>query len=91
MSSIKSGCSLSECFSNNQIKVNPKKCQSLMNVYRRAIIKIGEHSVSENCCEKLPIVKIASQLNFNIHLETIIKRPIHKVHVLVKIAPHMYI
>lgn len=37
-----------------------------MNVYRPAIIKIGEHSVSKNRCQKLPIIKIASQLNFNI-------------------------
>ena len=73
--------SLSEWLSNNQIKKNPEKYHLLMNVNRPATIKIDEHTISNSYCEKLLGVKIDGQLNFNNHLETIIKKATQKVHV----------
>ena len=39
--------SLSEWFSNNQMKANPKKYHQLMNVNRPATIKTGEHNIKQ--------------------------------------------
>ena len=58
-----------------------------MNVNSPANIKIGEHTISNSYCDKLLVVKIDSKLNFNNHLETIIKKANQKVHVLAKITP----
>ena len=45
--------------------------------------------ISNSSCEKLPGVEIISELNFNNHLETIIKKSRQKVHVLARITPYM--
>ena len=75
VSSLEScSASLFQWFSNNQMKANPEKCHLSMNVNRPATIKIGEHTISNSYCEKLLGVKIDSQLKFNNHLETIIKK-----------------
>ena len=79
--------SLFESFSNNQRKANTEKFYLLMNVKRPATIKISEHTISNSYWENLLCVKIDSQLNFNNHLETIIKTTSQKVHVLVRITP----
>ena len=73
------------------MKANPEKCHILMNVNRPAAIKIGEHTTSNSYCEKLPGVKINSQLKFNNHLETIIRNASQKIHVLARITPYMCI
>ena len=83
--------SLFEWFSNNQMNANPEKCHQLINVNRPATIKIGEDTISKSYCEKLLGVKTDSQLSFNNHLETIIKRASQKVHVLARIALYMCI
>ena len=77
--------SLFEWFSNNQLKANPEKCCLLMNANRPTTIKIGVHTISNSYCKKLLGVQIDSQLNFNNHLETVIKKSSQKVHVLAKI------
>ena len=75
VSSLEScSASLFQWFSNNQMKANHEKCHLLMNVNRPATIKIGEQTISNSYCEKLLGVKIDSQLKFNNHLETIIKK-----------------
>ena len=56
---------------------------------RPATIRICEHIISNSYCEKLLGVKIDTQLNFNNHLETIIKKASHKVHVLARITLYM--
>ena len=71
------------------MKANPEKCHLLMNVNRPATIRICEHIISNSYCEKLLGVKIDTQLNFNNHLETIIKKASHKVHVLARITLYM--
>ena len=88
VSSIEScSTSLFEWFSNNQMKANPEKCHLLINVNRPATIKIGEHTISNSYYEKLFGAKIDSQLNFNNHLETIIKKASQNVNVLVRVRP----
>ena len=73
------------------MKANPENCHLLMNVNRKANIKIGEHTISKSYFEKLLGVKIDSQLNFNNHPETVIKNASQKVHVLARITPYMCI
>ena len=53
-------------------------------------MKIDGHTISNSYCEKLLGVKIDSQLNFNNHLETIIKKTSQKVHGLARITPYIY-
>ena len=71
------------------MKANPEKCHLLMNVNRPATIKLGEHTISNSYCEKLLGAQIDSQLSFNNHLETIIKKASQKVHVLARIMPYI--
>ena len=71
------------------MKANPEKCHLLMNVNRPATITTGEHAISNSYCKKLFGVKIDSQLNFNNHLETIIKKASQKVHVYARITAHI--
>ena len=75
VSSLEScSASLFEWFSNNQMRANPEKCQLLMNVNRSANIKIGEHTISDSYCEKLPGVKIDSHSNLTISKQ-LLKKP----------------
>ena len=73
------------------MKGNPEKCHLLMNASRPVTIQIGEHTISNSYCEKLPGVKIDSQLKFNNHLEKIIKKTSREVYVLARITPSMCI
>ena len=68
---------LFERFSNNQMKTNPEKYYLLMNFNRPATMKTGEQTISNSYCEKLFGIK--SQLNFNKHLERIIKKASQKI------------
>ena len=69
------------------MKANPEKRHLIMNLNKPTTIKIGGgHTISNSYCEKLLGVKIDNQLKFNNHLETIIKKASHKVHVLAKIT-----
>ena len=60
-----------------------------MSVNRSATITIGEHTISNIYCENWFGVKIDGRLNYNNHLETIIKKDSQKVHVLARITPYM--
>ena len=68
---------LFEQFSNNQMKTNPEKYYLLMNFNRPATMKTGEQTISNSYGEKLFGIK--SQLNFNKHLERIIKKTSQKI------------
>ena len=82
---------LFEWFSLNQMKANPDKCHLLMSTKTPATLKIGDNSISNSDCKKPLGVKIDSKLNFNIHLDTILKKASQKIHVLAKITPYMSI
>ena len=71
------------------MQANPEKCHLLMSVNRPATITIGEHTISNSYWEKWFGVKIDGRLNYNNHLETIIKKPSQKVYALARIAPYM--
>ena len=73
------------------MKANPEKCHLLIKVNWLATIKIRERTILNNYCEKLLGVKIDSQLNFNNHLETVIKKSSQKVNVFPRIMPCMCI
>ena len=73
------------------MKASPEKCHLLLEVNRLATIKIGEHTISNSYCEKLLGVKIDSQLNFNNHLETSIKKTSQKIHVLARITHCIFV
>ena len=60
-----------------------------MSVNRPATITIGEHTISNIYWEKWFGVKIDGRLNYNNHLETIIKKASQKVHVLARITPYL--
>ena len=62
-----------------------------MNVKRPATIKISEHTISNSYWENLLCVKIDSQLNFNNHLETIIKQPVRRYMFWLELRLFMYI
>ena len=83
--------SLFESFSNNQRKANTEKFYLLMNVKRPATIKISEHTISNSYWENLLCVKIDSQLNFNNHLETIIKQSVRRYMFWLELRLFMYI
>ena len=61
-----------------------------MSVNRPATITIGEHTISNIYWEKWFGIKIDGRLNYNNHLETIIKKASQKVHVLARITPYMW-
>ena len=60
-----------------------------MNVNRPATIKIGEPTIRNSSCKELLGMKIDSQLNFNNHLEIIIKKASQTVHVFATISLYM--
>ena len=68
-------------FSNNQMKANPDKCHLLTSSTDSIAIK------SES--EKLLGVTISNKLNFNNHLQKILKKANQKVHVFARIIPYM--
>ena len=66
-------------FSNNQMKVNTDKCHLIV-------------SKNENTnCEKLLGIKVDSRLNFNEHLDGIIKEASRKINALSRITPFLNI
>ena len=70
---------------------NPGKCRLLMYVSWSATIKKGEHTVSNSYYEKFLGANIDSQLDFKIHLETIVKKGSQKVNVLARMTRYMCI
>ena len=54
-------------------------------------VKIGEHTLSNSYYDKLYGTNIDSQLDFEIQLETIMKKASQKVHVFARITPYMCI
>lgn len=73
------------------MKVNPDKYHLLTSANTSLIIKTKANEIFNSDKEKLLGVAIDSKLNFNIHLDQILKKTNKKVHVLAKIAPYMSI
>ena len=75
-------------FSNHQMKANPNKCHLLTTSTDSIAIKINDNEILNSEREKLLSV---IKLNFNNHLQKILKRANQKVHVLARNTPYMSI
>ena len=82
---------LFDWFSNNQMKVNPVKCHLLTSATASIAIEIKDNEILNSESEKLRGVKIDNILNFNNHLQKILKKASQKIHVLARITPYMSI
>ena len=65
---------LFDWFSNNQMKANPDKCHLFTSATASIGIKIKDNEILNSASEKLIGVTIDNKLNFNSHLQKIIKK-----------------
>ena len=80
-----------EWFTNNQMKANLDKCHLLMSTLTPISIKVKGYIIKNSDNEKLLDVTVDANVNFNCHLENILKKASKKVHVLARITPYMSI
>ena len=73
------------------MKANPDKCRLRMSSTDSIVIKIKDNKILNIESEKLLGVTIDNKLNFNNHLQKILKIANQKVHVLERIKPYMSI
>ena len=62
-----------------------------MSTFTPISIKVKDYIIKDSDYEKLLGVTVDANLNFNCHLETILKKASKKVHVLARITPYMSI
>ena len=79
----------SKLFLNNQMKANSNKCHLITSKQSCIILKIGKINIENSTCEKQLGVKVDNKLNFNEHLDGIIKKAGRKVSALSRIFPFM--
>ena len=82
---------LFEWFTNNHMKANHDKCHLLMSSLTPISIKVKDYIIKISDNKKLLGVTVDANLNFNCHLENILKKASKKVHVLARITPCMSI
>ena len=82
---------LFERFAKNHMKANHDKCHLLTSMLTPTSIKIKDYIIKNSDNEKLLGVTVDANLNFNYHLENILKKASKKVHVLAIITPYMSI
>ena len=82
---------LFEWFANNHMKANHDKYHLLMSTLTSISIKVKDYMIKNSDNEKLLGVTDDANLNFNCHLENILKKASKKVHVLARITPYMSI
>ena len=82
---------LFEWFANNHMKANRDKCHLLMSALTPIFIKVKDYIIKNSDNEKLLGVTVDANLNFNCHLENILKKASKKVHVLARMTPYMSI
>ena len=80
-----------EWFVKNHMKANHNKCHLLMSILRPISIKVKDYIIKNNDNEKLLGVTVDTNLNFNCHLENILKTASEKVHALARITSYMSI
>ena len=73
------------------MKANHDKCHPLISTLKPISIKVEDYIIKNSDNEKLLGVPVDANLNFNFHLENILKKPSKKVHVLARITPSMSI
>ena len=65
---------LFECFTNNQMKANHDKYHLLISTFTSISIKVKDYIIKNSDYKKLLGVTVDVELNFNCHLENILKR-----------------
>ena len=65
------------------------KCHLLMSTFTPISIKVKDYIIKNCDYEKLLGVAVDANLNFNCHLENILKKASKKVHVLARNTPYM--
>ena len=80
-----------EWFANNQMKADHDKCHLLMGTPTPISIKVKDCIIRNSDNEKLLGVTVDANVNFNCHLENILKKASKKIHVLARITPYMSI
>ena len=80
-----------EWLANNHMKANHGKCHPLISTLTSVSLKVKDYIIKNSDNEKLLGVTVDGNLNFNCHLENILKKASKKVHVLARITPYMSI
>ena len=78
-------------FADNQMKANQDKCHLIVSKNENISMHIGPFEIKNTNCEKLLGIKVDSRLNFNEHLDGIIKKASRKINALSRITPFMNI
>ena len=78
-------------FSDKMMKANKDKCQLIVSSNEHVSMKLDNIEIENSNCERLLGVKIDSKLNFNEHLDGIIKKASQKINALSRISPYMNI
>ena len=78
-------------FLDNQMKANNDKCHLITSKQSCMNLKIGNIKIENSTCEKLLGVKVDNKLNFNEHLDGIIKKAFRKVSALSTIFLIIYL
>ena len=80
---------LFKCFLDNQVKANSDKCHIIASKQSCMNLKIGNINIENSTYEKLVGVKVDKKLNFNEHLDGIIKKATSKASALSWVFPFM--
>ena len=73
------------------MKANQDKCHLIVSKYENMSMHIGPFEITNTNCEKLLGIKVDSRLNFNEHLDGIIKKVSPEINALSRIIPFMNI
>ena len=76
-------------FLDNQMKAKSDKCHLITSKQNCMNLKLGNMNIENSNCEKLLGVKVDNKVNFNEHLDRIIKKVSRKVSALTRIFPFM--
>ena len=82
---------LFKLLADNQMKVNQDKCNLIVSKNENVSVDTGPSEIEKASCVKLLSVLVDSRLNFNEHLDAIIKKAIRKINALSRITPFMKI
>ena len=76
---------------DNQMKANRDKCHLIVCENENISMHIGPFEIKNTNCENILGIKVNSRLNFNEHLDGIIKKAGRKINALSRIIPFMNI
>ena len=71
------------------MKGNEDKCHILISTKEEVCVNIGTTQITNSKCEKILVIKIYSNLNFEDHIGSICKKARAKSNALTRIANHM--